>query len=101
MVSELMSVPFDREVLAWRRGLFQWEEELVTQLEILLLEVVLLSGRDKWFWSSEGDGIFTVKSAYHRLASRLINLVLLPRLETMVFKKIWSSPASSKIIAFS
>jgi hypothetical protein len=49
----------------------------------------------------EEDGIFTVKSAYHILASKMNPADPWFDTEAFVFKKLWSSPAPSKIIAFS
>jgi hypothetical protein len=100
-ISEVVGLGFDRGVLSLRRGLFDWEEELVGQLEILLHNVTLSLVSDKWNWSFEDDGVFSVKSAYQYLASVMGNLTAMPAMEALVFKKIWSSPASSKIIAFS
>jgi hypothetical protein len=101
MISEVVGEVFDRGALVWRRGLFHWEEELVVQLENLLQNVTLSQVSDKWIWSFDDDGVFSVKSAYQYLAAAMGNLTVLPAMEASVFKKIWSSPAPSKIIAFS
>jgi hypothetical protein len=101
MISEVVGEVFDRGALSRRRGLFHWEEELVVQLENLLQNVTLSQVSDKWIWSFADDGVFSVKSAYKYLASAMGILTALPAMEASVFKKIWSSPAPSKIIAFS
>jgi hypothetical protein len=49
----------------------------------------------------EEDGIFTVKPAYHILASKMNPADPWFDTEAFVFKKLWSSPTPSKIIAFS
>jgi hypothetical protein len=97
----VLAEPFTREVLVWRRGLFQWEVEQLLQLNTSLQAAVLVPGRDKWTWSLEEEGVFTVQSAYHCLRRLLIAGDPLPVMEATVFNKIWSSPAPSKIIAFS
>jgi hypothetical protein len=100
-ISDMTMEPFNRSCLVWRRRLFQWEEDLVGELETLLRDVKLTSETDKWFWKLEDDGVFTVKSAYLRLAAELVKVDPLPAMECVIFKKIWSSPAPSKIISFS
>jgi hypothetical protein len=101
VISEVMGAGFVRSALIWRRRLFDWEEGLVDQLENLLRNATLSLDCDKWVWSLEDDGVFSVKSAYNHLALGLNILPPLPALEASVFRIIWSSPAPSKIIAFS
>jgi hypothetical protein len=50
--------------LSWRRRLFQWEEECVSQLLASLENVSLTSEDDCWGWKLEVDGVFSVKSTY-------------------------------------
>ncbi|MCH79641.1 LINE-1 reverse transcriptase like, partial [Trifolium medium] len=101
LISDVVLDSFDRSRMVWRRGLFQWEEELLGQLEVLVRDVRVGLDEDLWFWNPEGDGIFSVKSAYDRLALVLHNFDHVSDLESLVFNKIWSSPAPSKLIAFS
>jgi hypothetical protein len=100
-ISEVVGVGFVRSALIWRRRLFDWEEGLVEQLENLLRNVTLSLDCDKRVWSLEVDGVFSVKSAYNHLASVLNFLPPMPAMKASVFRNIWSSPAPSKIIAFS
>jgi hypothetical protein len=101
MISEVLVVPYNSEFLVWRRGLFQWEVEQLLQLNTLLQAAALASGRDKWMWRLEEDGLFKVQSAYNCLGRLLLAADPLPIMEAIVFNKIWLSPAPSKIIACS
>jgi hypothetical protein len=101
LISEVVGEGFDSSTLLWRRRLFGWEEELVGQLQEMLQEVSLSLDNDKWIWSLEDDGFFSVKSAYLHLASLMSNLTAMSDLKALVFRDLWSSPAPSKIIAFS
>jgi hypothetical protein len=57
--------------LNWRRC-FQWELELVEQLQQFLFIVILTAEEDYWGWIPTGEGPFTVKSAYTLLAMDLV-----------------------------
>jgi hypothetical protein len=50
---------------SWCMDLFQWEEDLVTQLRELLESVVLSSDEDYWSWFPDSEGVFSVKSNKH------------------------------------
>ncbi|GAU48540.1 hypothetical protein TSUD_282920 [Trifolium subterraneum] len=101
LISDVVLDNFDRSRLEWRRGLFQWEKESLGQLEELVRDGILTLYSDQWFWKLEGDCLFSVSSAYDRLAVNLYNFGPILDMESRVFKKIWSSPAPSKLIAFS
>ncbi|MCH80733.1 LINE-1 reverse transcriptase like, partial [Trifolium medium] len=100
-ISEVLLNAFDRSRMVWRRGLFQWEEDLLGEMKVLMREVKLGTTEDQWFWNLEDDGIFSVSSAYDCLAAVLLNFEPVSDLVSSVFEKIWLSPAPSKIIAFS
>lgn len=57
--------------LSWRRPLFVWEYDLLTDL----LEVAKRHSRivreDAWYWSISPDGRYSVKSAYSNLIKSL------------------------------
>jgi hypothetical protein len=101
LIGELFAELFDRSRLIWRRSLFLWEEELVDQLVAMVREVRFTTERDKWVWKLEDDGVFSVKSSYQYLAAEMANSELVSVEAARVFEKIWTSPAPSKIIAFS
>ncbi|GAU35611.1 hypothetical protein TSUD_30280 [Trifolium subterraneum] len=86
---------------SWRRELFQWEEDLVTQLREVLDPVVLSLEEDYWRWRPGPDGLFSVNSSYNLLVDELREEEELADERVMVFRKIWDSPAPSKVIAFS
>jgi hypothetical protein len=84
----------------WRRRLFQWEEDLVMQLFVLLDPVLLNFEVDRWCWKINPVDGFSVKSAF----DFLVDLESEPNrseFELEVFAKIWESPAPSKVIALS
>jgi hypothetical protein len=87
--------------LNWRRGLFVWEDSLVTRLRALLSQVILSTGTDLWWWKADPEGVFSVKSAYSLLFAELSEMVDLGGRVNPVFDLIWKSPAPSKLIAFS
>ncbi|MCI18430.1 hypothetical protein A2U01_0039584, partial [Trifolium medium] len=85
----------------WRRRLFQWEEECVTHLLASLENVCLTHEDDKWRWSFDPEGNFSVKSAYDSLVKEIVVGPNISVHEEYVFKHIWDSPAPSKVLAFS
>jgi hypothetical protein len=87
--------------LNWRRGLFVWEDSLVTRLRALLSQVKLSTGTDVWWWKVDPEGVFLVKSAYSLLLAELSDMVDSGGRVNPVFDFIWKSPAPSKLIAFS
>ncbi|XP_045810275.1 uncharacterized protein LOC123904688 [Trifolium pratense] len=89
----LLMNSFQRSSMVWRRRLFQWEEDLLGQLEVLMREVTLGPHEDQWVWNLEEDGFFSVSSAYERLALDLLTVDPMSDLVASVFEKIWLSPA--------
>jgi hypothetical protein len=85
----------------WRRGLFVWEETLVNQLHVVLNHVRLTDGPNLWWWKADLNGLFSVKSAYCLLFSLVSGAEEVVERVNPVFERIWSSPAPSKLIAFS
>ncbi|MCH93818.1 putative non-LTR retroelement reverse transcriptase, partial [Trifolium medium] len=87
--------------LLWRRSLFLWEVDRVTQLLALLENAIFSNKDDKWQWVIDPDGCFLVKSAYESLSKNIVIGPSLPTFEIGIFKSTWDSPAPSKVIAFS
>jgi hypothetical protein len=85
----------------WRRNLFQWEYELVSNLLNLLEPVVLSTVEDCWCWVPEPEKGFSVNSAYKLLSENLLIEGELDGDLERVLDDIWSSSAPSKVIAFS
>jgi hypothetical protein len=86
--------------IAWRRNLSVWEDELHVQLMEILLGASLSMTKDKWVWSVEDDGVFSVKSCYSLLSRRAVSLVDIPAVHNFVFQRIWKSVAPLKVNAF-
>jgi hypothetical protein len=51
--------------LVWRRRLFVWEENLVTELLKVINPVVISEVNDRWGWVYNGGAEFTVKSTLY------------------------------------
>jgi len=63
---------------AWecRRMLWNWEEEMIGECRLLLVNVVLQDNiPDQWKWTLDTSGIYSVQSAYDMLTSDDNNLV--------------------------
>jgi hypothetical protein len=73
--------------LVWRRSLFVWETGLLNNLLRVLEGFSGTDEGDSWMWGPEGNGGFSVKS-YYRLLEKL-------------FRYLWKSSASSKVVSFS
>ena len=87
--------------LSWRRQPFLWEEDLVVNLLAMLEGVVRGNEEDRWVWTPEEGGGFSVRSSYKVLEEALLLDEGSPRLEEEVFATLWKSPAPSKVVAFS
>jgi hypothetical protein len=85
----------------WRRRLFVWEEELLVNLVESFPVLSMSREDDEWNWIPCVDGRFTVNSTYLLLDSIFTSEFVLGVSELRVLKKIWDSPAPSKVIAFS
>jgi hypothetical protein len=103
VISDVAEVNGDRIEWSfmWRRRLFIWEEELVTLLKNSLCDVLLTTDVDRWWWKHDPDGDFSVNSTYTLLFKELNTVVEGSESLATVFHQLWSSPAPSKIIAFS
>jgi hypothetical protein len=59
----------------WRRRLFSWEEDQVSQLQVLLDQVRVTEEVDCWWWYPDPEGAFSVKSFYSLLFKELLDEV--------------------------
>jgi hypothetical protein len=48
----------------WRRLMFQWEENMVDELIIVIERGHLSPEEDRWDWKPNCEGLLSVKSAY-------------------------------------
>jgi len=67
----LLGVEVGWEAWQWRRCLWSWEEELVEECRELLLTVTLqVSSSDRWLWSPDHIGGYSVYGVYDLLTSQ-------------------------------
>jgi hypothetical protein len=85
----------------WRREPFLWEQNLIANLLALLEGFALGVENDKWWWTPDDGGTFSVSSSYRVLEGIVLLEDGLNALEERVFCEIWKSPAPTKVIAFS
>jgi hypothetical protein len=84
----------------WRRRLFVWEENLVTDLKEVVNSVVLTEESDRWGWSYNDGGEFTVKSTYWSVLNLFVPLEPIGAIESKAFASVWKCLAPSKVKAF-
>ncbi|GAU16239.1 hypothetical protein TSUD_298710 [Trifolium subterraneum] len=61
---------YEGEAWEWRRQLSAWEEEMLGECQILLLDFILQAHTsDQWVWRHDTFGGYTVKGAYQTLTS--------------------------------
>jgi hypothetical protein len=85
--------------LLWRRHLFVWEQELLTELLAILDGVLLTDTIDRWIWKPGIGGLFSVKATYVFLDSTLNIITPRSSLESFALKFIWKSGVPSKVSA--
>ncbi|MCI27325.1 putative non-LTR retroelement reverse transcriptase, partial [Trifolium medium] len=74
-VAEMVTVSVDNIRvwnLQWRRNLFQWEEDEVSHLVVLLDNVVLSNEEDSWRWVLDPEGCFSVKSTFVMFSREIV-----------------------------
>nr|KYP61726.1 Putative ribonuclease H protein At1g65750 family [Cajanus cajan] len=82
-------------IWSWRRSLFQWELDLLSQLAADLGSTVLKNDCcDRWCWKDSNDEIYNVKSAYKAVINDGIYANFL------LHKFLWSSCVPSKVSGF-
>jgi hypothetical protein len=84
----------------WRRNLFQWEQDLASNLLNSLEGVSLSIEEDCFVWRPNPSDGFSVKSAYDLLLGSGGGESL-SDFELESFSRLWDSPAPPKVIVFS
>jgi hypothetical protein len=83
--------------LCWRRRLFEWEKVLLNDLLAIINLFRPSEDEDEWRWKAEEEGVFTVKSTYGLMSTKLLMRRDLGEDQIFSFKAIWKSPAPSKV----
>jgi hypothetical protein len=87
--------------LRWRRSLFVWEMNLLTDLLVVAFRASRVAREDVWSWTHSPDSRFSVKSAYSLLIQGLPDPGILEGVVLQAVSKVWKSWAPSKVIVFS
>lgn len=79
----------------WRRRLFAWEEELVGEIKLLLLNVNLQVNKDDWWlWSLENSKSFLVRSVYNYITAQIPTYIVVP------VSSLWHKDVPLKVVLF-
>jgi hypothetical protein len=101
MVADLWNRAMDvRWIFNWRRRLFVWEETLVEDLVESLHGINLTDLDEKWCWSPDPNGDFSIKSTYALVSDLLGDRGSLQNDLMLAFKAVWKCPAPSKVQGF-
>jgi hypothetical protein len=73
--------------LIWRRRLFEWENNLLQDLLILINSRLVSNAVDRWGWRPEKGEDFTVKSTYS-----LVSDLFIARGKFLLVDKLYSNP---------
>jgi hypothetical protein len=84
----------------WRRRLFVWEETLKEELVGVLQSISLTAEEDKWSWTIDSNGGFSVKSTYIFVSDMLSEQENISKEQSAAFKGIWKCHAPSKVQGF-
>jgi hypothetical protein len=85
--------------IRWRRSLFVWEKELRSELMGVLQGAELSSAGDKWIWTEDSGGVFSVKTCYELLTRCDSLLTPFSEDQKFVFRGVWKSVAPLKVLA--
>jgi hypothetical protein len=77
-----------------------WEENLVSDLLETISTMVLSDDRDRWGWSFNDGGEFTVKSTYGAVLNLFVPLDPIGLVDPKAFGLLWKCLAPSKVKAF-
>jgi hypothetical protein len=85
----------------WRRRLFFWEENLLTELREVIGQVVLSDKKDRRSWLPDSGGEFRVKSTHWTVVKLFVSMETEAPFESKAFVSLWKCLAPSKVLAFS
>jgi len=85
----------DGAARSWRRRLFEWEEELLWKLRLLLLNFTLQVDRcDRWQWRLDTSSAYTVRSAYNFINANVPVDIAVPA------SSLWHKDVPLKVVLF-
>ncbi|KAK2446576.1 hypothetical protein QL285_017365 [Trifolium repens] len=90
----------ERWNFVWRRRLFVWEENLLSDLREVINNVTLVNERDRWGWIPNAGGDFSVKSAYDTVVKLFVPMESMEQVYTRAFATLWKCVAPSKVLGF-
>lgn len=89
--------------LSWRRAIFGWEEELLTEFRLVIDQIELRVDReDIWLWVYNFDGSYSSKSAYRQIQK--LSQSLADQWEfsnNTFFESFWFNLVPLKVLTFS
>lgn len=85
----------------WRSPLFVWELDLLAELLVVAARLSRSVREDRWFWATNHDGCYSVKSAYSNLLRGLLVEAAPEGVVLQAVSSVWNSWAPSKVIVFS
>jgi hypothetical protein len=86
--------------LKWRRQLFIWEEELLSNLLNIIGSANLALHDDSWICEIGDDGVYSVKEGYRFLSDNFLPHLNLNNDCRRVLKGLWDSIAQLKVVIF-
>jgi len=87
--------------LRWRRPLFVWENDLLTELLRVVSRQSRSDREDWWSCTLSQDGRYSVKSAYSHLVQGLPGVGVRSELTLEAVSQVWKSCVPSKVVVFS
>jgi hypothetical protein len=87
--------------LRWRRPLFVWEVDQLSELLSVAFRQSKVDRVDRWSWPFSSDGVFSVKSAYSHLIKNSPSIGASNDVLLQAISKVWKSSAPSKVVVFS
>ncbi|KEH34551.1 hypothetical protein MTR_3g063130 [Medicago truncatula] len=91
----------DGEEALWKNVLVEIYGPSITRMLDDLEGMFWSHEEDRWKWGLEESGMFSVKSSYGKLEGIVLTEDFWSETDKRVFRKIWKSPAPSRVVAFS